>query len=662
MRHFKTTTVLILSLVLSGCSDLKFGNAFLEKAPGVDVTIDTIFSSKFYADRALVSAYATLRCGYTVHNQAWPIGSGGAYKYENSGNKVGNDVLDALTDLINSHCNWGGAYNTYYFGQYNAEFENGSSSTKFGFTPELETAWIGIRKAFLYINNVDRVPDMTEEEKTRGKGEAYVIIATHYLDMLRHFGGIPLLKTDVSTSNDSETDYTRQSVEAVVDYIVWLCDTAAGMLPWTVSEDQDGRMTRAAAMGLKCRALLFAASPLFNSGQPYSAAQPAIRGGNIGKINDSDVPSMYWLGRYDASRWEAVVDACEAFFEENRINGNPYTLIQSSGTSSDDYCSTWNRTYADRYNGEIIIATGRQMPTFADTYHRCYFGPSSDIDGNTGRGYGGGCVTLNFVDLFPTADGHRALYRDWIAANGNEGTLNDHPFQNRDPRLYESVMILGDHFQGRQAEMWINGRERMSESDPRAATGFSSRKFIWDYNSATFHDKPANYSYLRLAEIILTYAEALNETGNREGAMEQLNLIRNRVGLPDLTEELLEEMQAGKTFPKYNDCSLIGDEALREEILDERARELFFEECRWYDMVRWEREDIFRKDLEGIQIRIIEGTTDDNDFSDLVFSFSDPVKEDPRYWATNWDPKWYLSAFPPNEINKGYGLVQNPGW
>ena len=262
MRHFKTTTVLILSLVLSGCSDLKFGNAFLEKAPGVDVTIDTIFSSKFYADRALVSAYATLRCGYTVHNQAWPIGSGGAYKYENSGNKVGNDVLDALTDLINSHCNWGGAYNTYYFGQYNAEFENGSSSTKFGFTPELETAWIGIRKAFLYINNVDRVPDMTEEEKTRGKGEAYVIIATHYLDMLRHFGGIPLLKTDVSTSNDSETDYTRQPVEAVIDYIVWLCDTAAGMLPWTVSEDQDGRMTKAAAMGLKCRALLFAASPL----------------------------------------------------------------------------------------------------------------------------------------------------------------------------------------------------------------------------------------------------------------------------------------------------------------------------------------------------------------------------------------------------------------
>ena len=223
-------------------------------------------------------------------------------------------------------------------------------------------------------------------------------------------------------------------------------------------------------------------------------------------------------------------------------------------------------------------------------------------------------------------------------------------------------MILGDHFQGRQAEMWINGRERMSESDPRAATGFSSRKFIWDYNSATFHDKPANYSYLRLAEIILTYAEALNETGDKPGAMEQLNLIRNRVGLPDLTEELLEEMQAGKTFPKYNDCSLIGDEALREEILDERARELFFEECRWYDMVRWEREDIFRKDLEGIQIRIIEGTTDDNDFSDLVFSFSDPVKEDPRYWATNWDPKWYLSAFPPNEINKGYGLVQNPGW
>ncbi len=653
-KYIGAALLLVSSL---SCSDLRFGDAFLEKAPGVDVTVDTIFSSKMYADRALVSAYSTLRCGYTVHNPAWPVPNG-TFQYEEAGNKVGIDVLDALTDIIETHCTWGGVMPVYYQGQYNAEQENTLSQQKYGFNPTQDNSWKGIRKAFLYINNVDRVPDMSEEEKTVRKGEAYVIIASHYLEMMRHFGGVPILRTDVQADNDEGIDYTRRPVEEVLAYIVEICDKAAEMLPWTVPGSEDGRMTKAAAMGLKCRALMMAASPLFNSDSPYSSEKPALNVGNVGKVDETLIEKMYWMGGYDASRWQDVVDACEDFFRENQANGNAYSLIQAAGTSSDDYRAAWNRTYADRNNGEIIIGTGRHYPTFADTYHRCYFGPSED-HGNTGRGYGGGCITLNFVDMFTNEDGTPSSYRDWIESHNGQGTLDDHPFIGKDPRLYESVMIVGDHFQDRPAEMWVGGRERSAANDPRAITGFCSRKFLWDYNDATFMNRLSNYAYLRLADIYLIYAEALNEVGRKDEAMQALNMVRNRVGLPDMTDELLIMLQGEKDIPDYADCSLVGDKLLREEILDERARELYFEESRWFDMVRWEREDIFRKTLYGITISIASGTLDGGD---MVLNFSEPSALTERYWKKEWNTKWYLSAFPSNEVNKGYGLVQNPGW
>jgi len=230
---------------------------------------------------------------------------------------------------------------------------------------------------------------------------------------------------------------------------------------------------------------------------------------------------------------------------------------------------------------------------------------------------------------------------------------------DRDPRLYESVMIAGDRFQGRLAEMWVGGRERAQATSVRAITGFCSRKFIWDYNSTTLFDVPSNYAYLRLAEIYLIYAEALNELGQKSEAYKWLDKTRNRAGLPDMSDGLLGRLQADKILPDYPEAPSDGDPKLREEILDERARELYFEETRWFDMVRWKRADIFQKALYGITIELKEGSSSTNPEGLL---FSEPTELNPRYWKKNWSPKWYLSAFPSNEVNKGYGLIQNPGW
>lgn len=650
-----TATAAALLVSAISCQDLRLGDGFLEKAPGVDVTIDTIFSSKLYADRALVAAYACLRCGYPVHNNAWPLGSQGKFKYQAACSAVANDVHDALTDIIDSQCTWAGAYNVYYNGSYCAQTENTESGTKYAYLPNLDGAWKCIRKSYLYIDNVDRVPDMTPEEKARRKAECKVMIAMSYLDLWRNFGGVPILTDAVEAGNESGVDYTRKSAEEVLDFILAMLDEAAPDLPWTVPANEDGHLTKASALGLKCRVLAFAASPLFNANAPYSDKKPSLVLGNVDKINPDDIEKMYWFGGYDPTRWDKVVKACEEFFAAN--SGGEYALIQASGTTQDDYRSAWNRTYADRNNGEILIHTGRYMPTFADTYLRCYFGPAED-HGNDGRGYGGGAITLNFVDLFPYADGSKADYRTWIASHNHEGTLTDNPFVGRDPRLYESVMIVGDHFQGHPARMWDDGYEHGGAESPRAYTGFSSRKMLWDYNDETFHNKPTDWSYLRLAEIYLIYAEALNETGRKAEAYAQLNKVRNRVGLPDMTDALLEEVQAGRTYPTYDE-PLKGNPKLRDEILDERARELYFEEVRLYDMIRWKRQDIFCKTLYGIHMTIKSGSYEENN---LKLNFLDPFEPTPRYWRDHWDNKWYLSAFPTNEINKGYGLVQNPGW
>lgn len=647
-------SVIAASCILGSCSDLAFGDAFLEKAPGVDVTIDTIFSSKLYADRALNSAYATLRTGLTVH------ANDGNFEHLQAGNKLGWDNLDALTDIMNSHCNWGGVYPTYYNGSYSSETENTASSTKMGFYPNQDVTWRGIRKAYLYIENVDRVPDMTEAEKNVRKGEAQMIIACQYHELLRHFGGVPLLYSSVDASNSLEVDFSRKTFEKTVEFIINLCDDAAKKLPWRVAAVDDGRFTKAAALGLKVRVLLLAASPLFNANQPYLEACSPVAG-NVGKIPAEDVDKMVWYGNYERKRWERVVTACEEFFAENARNGNVYQLVQPETRDAEGYRKAFSGCYADRYNSEILIATFRNLRTFGDSYHRMYFGPSSDTNGNAGRGYGGGAVTLDYVDMFTSAIGEKTSYEEWIEKNGSIGTIDNNPFTDRDPRLYETVMIVGDHFQSRPAEMWIGGLERGSETDGgRAPSGFCIRKFLWDYNQSTFHDRPANYAYLRMAEIHLAYAEALNETGQKDKAYKELDKVRNRVGLPDMSDALLHRLQSGKSLPVYNECALEGDAELREEILDERARELAFEEVRWFDIARWKRADVFKKTLHGVNVTIKSGSVAEGN---LQLNFEQPkVESVSRFWQKNFSPKWYMSAFPSDEINKGYGLLQNPGW
>lgn len=632
----------------SSCSDLKFGNDFLEKAPGADMTLEQIFSSKLYAERELIGAYASLRTCLTVHS------NNGNYEFQNGGNKIGWDNLDTMTDLMQSHCTWGGVIKTYYAGTYNAEAEN-EGYGKFGFHPDQEGAWTGIRRAWIFINNVDRVPDMTDEEKKVRKGEARMIIALQMHEMLRHFGGVPILDDYATPENEMTADYSRRTVRQCVDFIVNMCEQAAKELPWTVADADNGRMTAAGALALKARVLQLAARPLFNASTPYLQAQEPTAANKASVKEDPGL--MTWLGSYKQENWQAVADACEDFFKKNTENGDAYRMVMPQTNDAEGYRQAFSTCYADRESPEIIIHTGRAIPTYSNTYHRFYFGLTDQ--GQAGRGYGGGCVTLNFVDMFTAADGTPSDYRKWLSEHGHDGTVYNNPFTGKDPRLYETVLIAGDRYRTRCAETWIDGLEHGSSANPKCATGFIIRKFLWDYNDE-FLNKATNSAYIRLPELYLMYAEALNELGRSEEALSWLNKTRTRVGLPEMTLPNAAKLHSGQALPDYPECSLKGDKYLREEILDERAREFCFEEVRWFDIAFWKREDLMRKILYGIQITRKSGSFEEGN---LVLTYSDPSKMDQgRIWQDKFSPKWFLSAFPSDEINKGYGLVQNPGW
>ncbi len=107
-----------------------------------------------------------------------------------------------------------------------------------------------------------------------------------------------------------------------------------------------GVFTKAAALGLKVRVLLLAASPLFNANQPYLEACSPVAG-NVGKIPAEDIDKMVWYGNYERKRWERVVTACEEFFAENARNGNVYQLVQPETRDAEGYRKAFSGCYAD---------------------------------------------------------------------------------------------------------------------------------------------------------------------------------------------------------------------------------------------------------------------------------------------------------------------------
>ena len=641
MKHFSKWFIVAfvgVALFVSSCVDqVKFGDSFLEKAPGVAVTQDTIFGKATYARAFLWNTYSKLYYALPVY---WNTVEG----------KMNTGIFEMMSDCWHSHTDWNGINRKYYSGSYKAGDEDSSDDTRFGYTKE--NCWEAIRAALLFVENVGRVPDMEDAEKKRLAAEAKVIVASRYFDLFRHFGGLPLIKETYDVQPSYELP--RATVEETVKYMVDLLDEAAATpeLPWDLGTDDtnwQGRFTKAAAMGLKCKILLFAASPLFNDDEPYCTEPP----------QDAVTNHQVWYGAYKPELWEQCWQACDDFFKELQAKGY-YELTQATEATAKGYRDAYNKAYFTRENNkELLISTHISRFSKFNSWDEWQY-----IFVNSGNGTvitGGLTPTLEFMEMFPMSKGEPFQLN---STTNPFYTDNDYNKPTRDPRLYETMLVNGTQFGDHAAELWIGGRDNINDTEKETgkyATGFGCYKFYKE-GVNSLKDKYLQWPYLRLAEMYLIYAEALLKSKNDlTGAIEQVNKVRARVGLGDLAA-----CNPDKNLT--NDAN-----ALLEEILRERACELGLEDVRLFDMTRYKRDYLFRKQLHGLKIYRNDGggntpwsgsTGNSSTYpKPTQFTYEAfPLVNPSRAWWSNFSPKWYLSAFPPSEVNKKYGLTQNPGW
>lgn len=637
--------------MFSGCVDqIKVGDGFLEKAEGEDVDEDLIFSKKVYTEYLLWQCYEGL---YSPFKNCYTLNSG---------------LMESLSDIMHSELGWDDIGRMFYTGNLTAANANaGWVQSRFAFISQggiqnmsnqsKRSIWNCVRDCELLIDNIHRVPDMTDAEKARYTAEAKVILATKYLDGIRHFGGLPIV--DHAFKGEDQMEEGRSSLEKTVAFAVGLLDEAIAEpnLPWNLP-DADlatwaGRMTKGSAVGVKAKLLHYVASPIFNNDTPYSTEQP----------QDAVDARQVWYGNYDVQRWQAVVAACEQFFQMNDANGGYYKLVEASSPTEDGYRSAYRKAYRARGNKETLV----------EVHDRVYMTDWDQSPANVW--HSGACAaTLDWMEMFPWADGKEYDGQKYYGQKPAEKDI----FTDRDPRLYETMVVQKRNLkyqiygEDNPIQMWVGGEFKVCGSDWACKPwGFPTYKYVLDLGSddqggqGTIDDEPIQVAYLRLAEIYLIYAEALAETGKNAEALKQLNTVRRRVGLGDI--EVMNR-NLNLTTDKNN---------LIKEIMRERACELGFEcENRFHDMNRRLMVDDFKKQLRGMRVyrldeqgnRVEKAWSKDSGEpfpTNFEYEAYDIQGSNPRFVWSNperWSNKWILAPLPPEEINKNYGLTQNPGW
>jgi hypothetical protein len=647
--------------IFTACvDDINVGNAFLEKAPGVDVNADTVFSKAEYTRNFLWSAYGQLYCTYT------------------SGNMMNGAPIDVLSDSYHCYVGWGGPIQSYYPGglDENAQdTEDGNFQGKFSYSTKsgLDSDAGGrvsiyetVRKCWQIIENIDRVPDMSDTEKSCLRGEAFTIMASRYFDAFRNFGGLCLVKKAYPVGeNFTDGRSTAWQTVVFIDSLIQCAIDEPGYR-WNVPNNEvgqwSGRLTRASARALRAKVWMFAASPLFNNNQPYMTytSKPT------GFENEEHV----WFGKEDPSLWQRCLQYCNDFFADNAANGNFYELIQPTSQDEAGYRTAYRRAY--RYRND-------------ETHHEKLFDAHPTLtlsDGGWGWGWrgfaldclrqGGAVPTNELMECFGMSDGRNFPYSDIYGVGKNPGGID--MFADRDPRLYETILVPRhnlpagfDYAGSNYTDTWVGGmmEKNSNFNNPDdVKSGYCKFKWLLDYyGGSRYDDEYIGVPYIRLAEMYLIRAEAYAETGEFQKALDDLDVVRSRVGLGRLE----------KMNPDLNLTS--NKENLINEILRERNCEITAE-CgdRLYDMVRRKRQDLFTKPLHEIRIYRLDAngnrlTDGDQQWDPTTpwpkFEYEKPeiivghrVWWDPGYWTN----KWYLDPVSRIEIQKGYGLTQNPGW
>ena len=594
--------ILIAGLMtLMSCSE-----SYLDKTPDEDLNLDLLFQERNYAEAFLSNTYSYVPSEITM---AWHSWMGREYNL--------NPFVGAADEMEMS---WTSPYNQF--------MNSGAWSPSDAGTPTPAFWWWyyeGIRKTNLFLENIDKTP-MSASDKDIWIGEAYFLRAFYHFMLFRVYGPIPVIDRSIK-GGDNYKDIVRDPVEKVVQFIVDDCERAYSLLNIKVSSDKYGRATSAAALALKARTLLYAASPLYNGNEDYADFKNA-NGNNLIPVT------------YNKQKWTIAADAAKDCIDQAEAAG--YKLYYSEDK---DPVHSYTNLFLARFNSEVLFARNCGESNFFE-----------QLCTSSGQGgWSGLNPTQNLVDAYEMqSNGERPILGyDGVTPkiNSNSGyeekgfTSEAHPkgyypagtrkmYVNRDPRFYASINFNGQNWRGRRLEFFSTGLDKGSGPD-YPSTGYLMRKYS-DENVDIPQGKWTlrTWIFFRLGELYLNYAEALNEAeGPVDNVYKYVNDIRKRAGMPELPENLTQI-------------------EMRERIRHERQIELAFETHRYFDCHRWK----------------IAEKTDNGPIYGLSHDLGTYLQDEDFYTRSLIEtrvfeaPKHYLWPIQQYEIDRVPWLVQNPEW
>lgn len=475
----------------------------------------------------------------------------------------------------------------------------------------------GIRRCNVFIANMPTSTAYgTDTEKSGWLAQAYTLRAFYYLELFKRYGSLPLLTKDLGTNYDYSKS-KKAKVGEIVKQILSDCDAALSVedaddgFSWDIHDNQNGIMTRGVAYAIKSEAALFAVSPLFDDGT-YTWSDAL----NVTK------DALYQCLSHDYSLWTIISPNAQNAYDTYFL-ATPY-----------------DKRMTDK---ETIYAVDGELNIWA------YSLPT-----NNGMTVAANCPSQELVDSYETADGQPPVlgYTDTEHLQPIINSASEYdptnPYANRDPRFYASVYYNGairnlNQPNGTKVQTYEGGAEGINATTvTHTQTGYYLRKFN-DYRSTKTTNYDGYNRIFRLAELYLNFAEAAYQAGDPDtevgiggsmtlSARDAVNIIRERVGMPDLPSG----MQKTDFEARYR---------------NERRVEFAFEGKRFFDVRRWKILDSF-KVISGMDIKV-NGTS----ISYNRFNFSDRVTTDDKY---------LLYPLERSEATKMYNLTgvnwQNPGW
>ncbi len=457
-------------------------------------------------------------------------------------------------------------------------------------------------------------------------GEVHFLRAHNYHMLVSLFGGVPLITNAYELTDDFKQP--RNTYKECIDFIVAECDSAAALLPISNTGKNIGRATKGAALALKARTLLYAASDLHNTNVFPGYAHPEL------------------LGYTDANRtarWQAAKDAAKAVIDMgiySLYKGNP-NPGDSVAANIKEYFISRNMEKEDIFMAFYLALSKRNNTALSS-------GP------NGWHCYGHNTPISELVDDYEMKGGGKFSWSNPVHAAS--------PYKNREPRFYSTILYEGAKWKPRPAdiakidpvgviqvgswETWDAQNNKMVEVfglDTRKGvvdnwnggyTGYYNHKTLDPAENGQFYGSSVPWRFFRYGEVLLNYAEACIELGLEPEARTYINMIRKRAGMPDITAT--------------------GDE-LREAYRHERRIEFAIEHQRYYDVRRWVLgKEKLNSPVHGIQV--VYKLLPDKTTSTV------PTITHYAVQTRSWDDKAYYLPILRTELNKNDLLIQNPGY